>query len=430
MAIFRDTTDKNHSDRSSGDRLRHGQKVRKAIKDNIGDILSDESIVGKDRDKIIKVPIRGIKEYRFVHGDNTGTGQGDGGQKPGDIIGQSEDGKKGKQQAGDRPGVDYYEHDITLGELIDMMFEDLNLPELKQRDLRNIEVQTKVRKKGLRHKGTRKNLLALATQREHIRAEQGNQRMLDEIRNRIEVLRAAGNIDEAEQLAEKLKDHEQQLLDLRKKLKVKKKDNWIAIRPENRRYAKSKIEPKKHSNAVVVCIMDTSGSMDTEKKYLAKSFFFFLVRFVQIRYQNIEIVFVAHTTNAQEVTEEEFFTKGESGGTFISSGYEKALEIIKERYDPSLWNAYAFHCSDGDNFEEDNDKAVKTARELCKATSLFGYGEIKPLGAGYYGSSMLQLFKDSIKEPNFQTVLIRNKDEVYPRFAEFFAKDKSEGERK
>ena len=427
MAIFRDTTDKNHSDRSSGDRLRHGQKVRKAIKDNIGDILSEESIVGKDRDKIIKVPIRGIKEPRFIYGDNTGTGQGDGGDpQPGDIIGRSQDGK-GNQQAGDQPGVDYYEHDITLGELLDMMFEDLNLPELKQRDLRNIEVQTRVRRKGLRHKGPRNKLLSLPTQREHIRAEQGNKRMLDEIRKEIEALRASGKKAEAEQLAKKLKDYEQQLLDLRKKLKVEKKDNWIAIRPENRRYAKSKIEPKKHSNAVVICIMDTSGSMDTEKKYLARSFFFFLVRFVQIRYLNVEIVFVAHETEAKEVTEDEFFHKWESGGTFISSGYEKALEIIKERYDPSLWNAYAFHCSDGDNFDVDNDKAVKMARELCKATNLFGYGEIKP-PSGYYGSSMVQRFKDSIKEPNFQTVVIRSKDEVFPRFTEFFAKARSEGE--
>src|SRR5205814_6324652 len=121
---------------------------------------------------------------------------------------------------------------------------------------------------------------------------------------------------------------------------------------------------KRESNAVVMCIMDTSGSMDTMKKYLARSFFFLLYRFLWTRYQNVEIVFIAHHTEAREVTEEEFFHKGESGGTFISSGYLKALEIINERYHPALWNVYVFHCSDGDNFESDNESALKAANEL------------------------------------------------------------------
>lgn len=423
MAIFRDTTDKNHSDRSSGDRQRHAQKVRESIKKNIGDILSEESIITQDRNKIIRVPIRGIKEYRFVYGSNEGIGSGGGdGDGEGDAGGQPQPGDKNK--AGDRAGVDYYEQDVTLGELIDMMFEDIDLPDLKRRELKNIEVQTRVRKKGLRHKGPRNKLLSLPTQREHIRAIQGNKRVMEQLKLDIAKLRASGNISEAERFEKILEEKAEQLKVLRENLKVDKKDDWIPIRPEDRRYAKSKIEQKKHSNAVILCIMDTSGSMDMETKYLARAFFFLLVSFVRTRYQNIEVVFIAHTTEAKEVTEDEFFHKGESGGTFISSGYVKALEIIKERYDPSLWNAYAFHCSDGDNFDEDNRKAVKAALELARATNLFGYGEIKPQ-KGYFGSSMLQLFKEGVKEPNFQTVVIRTKDEVYPKFKEFFAKDRS-----
>ena len=106
--------------------------------------------------------------------------------------------------------------------------------------------------------------------------------------------------------------------------------------------------------------------MDTMKKYLARSFFFLLYQFLCTRYQNVEIVFIAHHTEAHEVTEEEFFHKGESGGTFISSGYNKALEIIDERYHPALWNVYAFHCSDGDNFDSDNAAALKAAQELTQ----------------------------------------------------------------
>ncbi len=146
--------------------------------------------------------------------------------------------------------------------------------------------------------------------------------------------------------------------------------------------------------------MDTSGSMDTMKKYLARSFFFLLYQFISTRYRNVEIVFIAHHTEASEVTEEEFFHKGESGGTFISSGYAKALEIIAARYHPSLWNLYAFHCSDGDNFDSDNPAALKDAEELAEICNLFGYGEIKPLGSRYYESSMLNVFR-RIQAPEF-----------------------------
>ena len=122
------------------------------------------------------------------------------------------------------------------------------------------------------------------------------------------------------------------------------------------------LDEREESNAVVVCIMDTSGSMDRLKKYLARSFFFLLYQFLCTKYKAVEIVFIAHHTQAKEVTEEEFFHKGESGGTLISSGYKKALDVIQQRYHPDHWNIYAFHCSDGDNFESDNEEAMKAAQ--------------------------------------------------------------------
>ena len=182
-------------------------------------------------------------------------------------------------------------------------------------------------------------------------------------------------------------------------------------------------DTKKESNAVVLCVMDTSGSMDTMKKYLARSFFFLLYQFIVTKYRNVEIVFIAHHTEANEVTEEEFFHKGESGGTFISSGYQKALDIIASRYHPSLWNLYAFHCSDGDNFDSDNPAALRAAKELADVCNLFGYGEIKPLGSRYYESSMLNIFR-RLEADNFQTVLIERKEDIWPSFKAFLAKDR------
>ena len=373
------------SDRSAGDRLRHRQKVREAIRNNIADIIAEESIIGKDNNRVIKVPIRGVKEYRFVYGENApGVAQGgDQEPQPGQVVGQ---GEKGKQsgEAGNRPGVDFYETDVTLDELIDLMFEDLELPDIERKRLRQIEVEKQYRQKGYRRKGIRVRLDKKRTARSRIKRKKASQARLA-----------------TSALTKRFPFHKDDL-----------------------RYHHSVTEMRRESNAVVFCIMDTSGSMDTMKKYLARSFFFILYQFICTRYQNVEIVFIAHHTEAQEVTEEEFFHKGESGGTFISSGYNKALEIIDARYHPAFWNVYVFHCSDGDNFDSDNPAALKAARELAQASNLFGYGEIKPLGSGYYGSSLIQLFSQ-IQEPNFQTLQIHRKEDIWNSFKAFLAKDRA-----
>src|ERR1700732_2333134 len=159
-SIFRDykPAEAERSDRSAGDRLRHRQKVRESIRENIADIIAEESIIGKNKDRIIKVPLRGIKEYRFVYGENApGVGQGDGNSQPGQVVGKTgrEGQGQGQDRAGDRPGVDYYETDVTLEELIEIMFEDLELPDLERRALREIQSDYSSRRKGYRKVGIR-----------------------------------------------------------------------------------------------------------------------------------------------------------------------------------------------------------------------------------------------------------------------------------
>ncbi len=397
--IFREyrPSDAERSDRSAGDRLRHRQKVRESIRDNIADIIAEESIIGKDRDRVIKVPLRGIKEYRFVFGDNAGgSSQGEGDTQEGQVIGKAgQQPGKGDDMAGDRPGVDYYETEVTLEELIEIMFEDLELPNLERRALREVISDSSSKRKGYRHVGIRVRLDKRRT------AKQRVMRMLAAGRGPRQMAEAAaleGNVAD---------------------------ERRFPFHKDDLRYKHIEIDTREESNAVVICIMDTSGSMDTMKKYLARSFFFLLYQFVSTRYRNVEIVFIAHHTEAREVTEEEFFHKGESGGTFISSGYQKALEIIAERYHPSLWNVYAFHCSDGDNFESDNAAALKAAEELSNLCNLFGYGEIKPLGSRYYESSMLNVFR-RIQSPNFHTVLIERKEDIWPSFKAFLAKERAQ----
>lgn len=402
--IFREyrPSDAERSDRSAGDRLRHREKVRESIRENIADIIAEESIIGKDKDKVIKVPLRGIKEYRFIYGDNApGVGQGDGEARPGQVVGKTgkEGQGKGDGQAGDRPGVDYYETDVTLEELIEIMFEDLELPNLERRTLREIPSDRSSKRKGYRHVGIRVRLDKRRTARQRV------MRMLATRKNQIAQATQAPAAPTAG--APDGGDRERR----------------FPFHQDDLRYKHLEQDIREDSNAVVICVMDTSGSMDTMKKYLARSFFFLLYQFISTRYRNVEIVFIAHHTEANEVTEEEFFHKGESGGTFISSGYQKALDIIAERYHPSLWNVYAFHCSDGDNFDSDNPAALRAAKELAELCNLFGYGEIKPLGSRYYESSMLNVFR-RLDAPNFQAVLIERKEDIWPSFKAFLSKDR------
>lgn len=381
------SSDAERSDRSAGDRTRHRQKLRESIRDNIADIISEESIIGQDRDRVIKVPIRGIKEYRFVYGDNA-PGVGEGGDEDlseGQVLGRRRGQGQGAGEAGDQPGVDYYETDVTLDELVEIMFEDLQLPDLERKRLREVEALRLSKRKGYRPKGIRVRLDKRETVRSKLRRQ----------------LAAGHRSEEAEEAApERFPFHEDDLT-----------------------YRHRVPETRPESNAAVICIMDTSGSMDTMKKYLARSFFFLLYQFIVTKYRKVEVAFVAHHTVAREVTEEEFFHKGEAGGTLISSGYQRALEIIEARYHPSLWNVYAFHCSDGDNFDSDNPAAIRLAKELTDVCNLFGYGEIKPLGSRHYESSMLGLFR-RLEAPNFQTILIESREDVWPGFRALLAKDR------
>ncbi len=388
--IFRSyTPTSQRSDRSARDRLRHRQKIKDSIRDNIGDILAEESIIGRDRDKIIKVPIRSIKEYRFIYGDNSpGAAQGDGNQKPGDVVDPGQEGQGPGQGAGSQAGVDAFETDITLEELIAIMFDDLELPELEKKSLKEIISDDARKRKGHRKAGIKPRLDKRATARNRVR--------------RLRAIKGSREID--------MEDEQQ-------RFPFHKDDmSYFHIAPTS----------KETSNAVVFCIMDTSGSMGTVKKYLARSFYFLLFQFVRQKYTNVEVVFIAHHTEAKEVTEGDFFHKVESGGTYISSGYRKALDIINDRYHPSLWNIYAFHCSDGDNFYSDNERALQAAEELCKVCNLFGYGEIKPSGSAYYSGSMLEVF-GQIKAPNFHMITIEKKEDLWEGFRSFLMKDRASG---
>lgn len=390
MGIFRDNSDNvvDH-DRSIEDRRRHRQLVEKSIKDNLGDILSEESIIGEGKNKKYKIPIRGIKEYQFIYGKNSkGVATGVGEEKRGDRIGEDKTyaSGNGKDGAGNNEGQDIYETEITLEELLDYIIEDLDLPNLDRKKYSEIIVESSSRRRGYQRYGINPRLAKKKTVISKLARKQGKKRALIE----------EGIIEEEER---------------------------FPFREEDLRYYRVTEKPKRESNAVMIFIMDVSGSMDNTKKYLARSFFFVISKFLRRKYNNIAFEFISHTTIAKRVDEYEFFHKAESGGTYISSGLNMALEIIKESYPAEMWNIYPLYASDGDNWAEDNEKAIEAVIKLCELSNMFGYAELLP---STYSTTMYYRFNKEIKNKNFVPVLVKEKKDLWDGLKEMLSKEMKE----
>ncbi|MEI7556072.1 sporulation protein YhbH [Candidatus Chlorohelix sp.] len=358
------------------DQTRHKEKIKEAIKKNLSDIVSEENIILSDGKKTIKVPIRSLDEYRFRydHNQSKGVGQGNGNSKIGDIIGQEQGDGPGKgKEAGDQPGVDYYEAEVSIDELAELIFEDLGLPNLEEKKHQELESES-VRFMDVRKVGVLANLDKKRTIMENIK------------RNAM-----AGDA--------RFKD----------------------VKNEDLRFKTWDKEVKLQSNAIVIAMMDVSGSMGDFEKYIARSFYFWMVRFLRTKYNNVNIIFISHHTEAKEVTEEEFFNKGESGGTQVSSAYELALSIIHERFNPQEWNIYPFHFSDGGNLPWDNDRCVDLVLKFIDICNIFGYGEIRE--SHYSLMSTLMSAYSRIDNKKFVGVTIADKAEVYPALRRFFSEN-------
>lgn len=385
MSIFKEH--KTIADRSASDRRRHKEKIEKAIREGIHNIVADESIIGDSNgNKKFKIPVRGIKEYRFVYGNNsskqTGSAQGKDikrGQKIGDADQQQQ--SQGTK-AGEEAGEEYYEVEISLDELAKYLFDELELPDLQKKQLTNISTD-KLKRSGYRPDGI---LPRLDRKKSAI--------------SRIKRMKASGFNPEEAKDGETFPFHEDDL-----------------------KYRHYKLKQEPCTNAVVFFLMDVSGSMTTDKKFIARSFCFLIYQFLRSKYETLEIVFVTHDMEAREVDEKAFFTQATTGGTLVSTGVKLINEIIEKRYHPSSWNIYNFQCSDGDNFYSDNNKFIQEVTKLMSVAQLYGYCEIDPSRGSdnhgsYYHSNVETLYDvlQPIVNHKLKTSLLFKKEDVWPAF--------------
>jgi len=411
------------------DQARHQEKVREAIKGQLGEIISNESIITSDGTKIVKVPVRSLEEYSFRYDPfkKGGVGQGSGDSKPGDVIGQVPQQQPGRgRTAGDQPGIDYYETEFSIDELAEMIFADLGLPNLKQKGQQEV-VSERLRFDDVRPVGILPNLdkkrsILQAMKRQAMTRgtsmhDPGSAGVLPVPGPAVRQLHRPGS-DEPGSAGilpvPEILDEDEEHLEHPSALHIKKDDL---------RYRTWNVTHELQHNAVVIAMRDVSGSMGEFEKYITRAFYFWMVRFLRTKYSSVQIAFITHHTEAKEVDEQTFFSLGESGGTRVSSAYKLCLDIIDHRYPADRWNIYPFHFSDGDNWgDDDNAICVKLVKQLLQRCNLFGYGEIKEEAYSRWASSSLMSAFADIISPEFVAITIKSKEDVYPALRKFFAK--------
>lgn len=304
---------------------------------------------------------------------------------------QKAQGKKGSDQAGD----EYYEVEVTLDELAEYLFQDLELPDLEKKRFKFIK-DHKPKRSGFRKKGMRSRLSKKETIKRKIR--------------RKKMAIASGAFDP--ESGERFPFHEDDL-----------------------KYKHTKLKPQQNNSAVIFFLMDVSGSMTKDKKYMARSFYFLLYQFLRYKYDNIEVVFISHCTEAREVNEDDFFKRGTSGGTIMSSALTMTKDIINKRYHPSSWNIYTFYSGDGENWSFDDEKTVNLFKDLKELNQMICYAEIDPnsfpaentygilsKSFNYNQSEATALWKKltPITGDKFKKIKISKPNHIWPSFQHIF----------
>lgn len=360
--------------KGTSDQRRHQAKVQEALKRQLGDLVTEESILTSERGHRVKIPIRSLQQFKFRFDPWQGerVGQGQGSAKPGDVLGRLPERAAGSGNdgpAGDTPGVDYFEAEISIEDVEDMLFRELGLPYLESKPEARV-VQPQWVFKDIARRGL------------------------------------MGNLDKRRSLKANLLRHA--------------KAGKIAVggwAPEDLRFKTWIPEEVQEHNAVVVAMRDISGSMGDFKKKMARMFAFWMLRFLRSQYQSVDVVFLVHHTGAREVSEQEFFELGESGGTKVSSVYELCEEVVRQRYPAAYWNIYPIHFSDGDNWSDaDNRRTVESIRRLLSVSNVLGYAEIRE---GGYSSTLMSQFS-KIQHPRFKIVTITKREDLYPALKAFF----------
>lgn len=326
------------------DHARFRQIVRGRIKTDLKKYMSSGEMIGKQGDRSVKIPIHRIDIPRFKHGAADGGGVGQGQGQPGDALdGGDEQPGDGHGHAGHDEGAKELEMEVGLDELAEIMAESLGLPNIQPRGNKQIKAPS----------------------------------------NKYTSVRPVG----PESLRSFKRTFKQALRRVISTGEYNPGAPVIVPRREDKRYRSFKEQELPTTNAVILYMMDVSGSMGDEQKEIVRIESFWIDTWLRSQYKGIESRYIIHDASAREVDQHTFFHTRESGGTMISSAYRLALDIIRRDYPSDQWNIYPFHFSDGDNWSSDDSRlCVKMMREeLLPLVNMFGYGQVEsPYGSGQF----------------------------------------------
>lgn len=406
--------------KSSSNRQRFIQRNKAQIQESIKKIIDKTNI--SDIHRANKgIVVRGTSEPTFNADPNTGD------KKyilPGNkeyIVGDKQpkptnNGAEGKgRAAGEGDGdEDEFEFILTHEEYLDFIFQDLELPDLVKKSLKQTMVNH-LSRAGYKTSGNPAQLDTIRSLKNSIGRRIGLQRPSNEY---IEQLESQLEFEkERNASAETIRFLEEEI----KKLKARQLIvPWID--PIDIRYRNYVPTPKPITQALMVCLLDVSASMTEREKEIAKRFFLLLNLFLKTKYKHVEVVFIAHTSVAHEVNEEEFFYSKNTGGTLVSSALDLTLKIIKERYSPSDWNIYVSQCSDGDNIPHDNPLCQEHLNAILGIAQYFAYIEVKPMYQTSRKSDLWQAYQEiSLSNKALQMVEVNDHSDIWKVFRELFS---------
>lgn len=362
------------------DHARFKRIVRGKIKENLRKYMSKGDLIGRKGKDLVTIPIPqiDIPRFRFGQKNTGGVSQGDG--EEGDSLGSADKKPGTGREAGDQPGEHELEMELTLDELAQIMGEELELPRIQPRGKEIIET-SKERYTGVRPVGP-----------ESLRHFKRT------YRNALKRSISMGDYNPDNPIV-------------------------IPIRPDMR-YRSWREDTQPFSNAVIIYMMDVSGSMGDEQKEIVRTESFWIDTWLRSQYKGIESVYIIHDATARRVDQDTFFRTRESGGTMISSAYKLCREVIEAEYPVHEWNIYPFHFSDGDNWSvDDTEECLRILKnDLIPNVNLFGYGQVEsPYGSGQFIKDLRQSCGEL---ENVVLSEIPNRDAILESIKDFLGKGK------
>jgi uncharacterized sporulation protein YeaH/YhbH (DUF444 family) len=413
----------NPKGKSLSNRQRFIARAKAELKAAVHEALRRRKVSDVENGEKVAIPTRGIGEPTFRHSRRTGRTSfvvpGNKQYVAGDEIPRPPEGGggRGSEASPDGEGEDSFEFTLSKEEFLDMFFDDLELPDLIKKTIKE-SVATEPARAGFTVAGTPANLSVIRTMRNsmarRISLRRPKQSEIEALEMEVAELEASGEEEAAERTRAELERQ------------VRRTKVIPYIDPFDVRYNRYERVPKPNTRAVMFCLMDVSGSMTESMKDLAKRFFMLLHVFLMRRYKTVDIVFIRHTSVAEEVDEETFFYSRETGGTVVSSALEKMLQIARSRYPLDTWNIYAAQASDGDNYGADSGRCVELlGGHILPLCQYFAYIEVGEATGGLMRDSDLWRSYAEVapRHPHFAMKRVADATQIFPVFHELFAKE-------